>query len=333
VAVAVELIPTAPAEWRRNFVPAPLTALIGRHTEVSRVRDLLARSRLVTLTGPGGAGKTRLAIDISAREAANGQVWYVDLSSIDLPDLVASTVAGALGATTGPNEDASDVVASVLAAELPPGSDIVDVANGLGAQDLVIRSVARPRNLVAVNITESQLRSGRARLEEASATPLVADATALPLADVSADGIISIEAAFHFPSRHRFFAEARRVLRPGGVLSMSDVSAERSRTLSPLEAVAGLTNLRVWGIRRRSLMTSAQIEAALIATGFVNVRVRDVSHRVFPPAIRFFRQRLRTVHDGPLAYRWGSGLLLRQWELLAARDVMRYLLVRAEVPG
>ena len=236
----------------------------------------------------------------------------------------------------GDASEAADAVvrlASVLAAELPAGSDIVDVANGLGAQDLLIRSVARPRNLVAINITESQLRSGRARLQEAAATPLVADATALPLADLSTDGIISIEAAFHFPSRHRFFAEARRVLRPGGVLSMSDVSAERSRTLSPLEAVAGLTNLRVWGIRRHSLMTSAQIEAALIATGFVNVRVRDVSHRVFPPAIRFFRQRLRTVHDGPLAYRWGSGLLLRQWELLAARGVMRYLLVRAEVPG
>jgi len=116
-AAVVEPIPTAPAEWRRNFVPAPLTALIGRDTEVRRVRDLLARSRLVTLTGPGGAGKTRLAIDIGAREAANGQVWYVDLSSIDLPELVASTVAGALGATTGPNEDAADVAASALAAE------------------------------------------------------------------------------------------------------------------------------------------------------------------------------------------------------------------------
>jgi predicted ATPase/DNA-binding SARP family transcriptional activator len=116
-AVVVEPAPAVPAEWRRNFVPAPLTALIGRDTEVSRVRDLLARSRLVTLTGPGGAGKTRLAIDIGAREAANGQVWYVDLSSIDLPELVASTVAGALGATTGPREDAGDVVASALAAE------------------------------------------------------------------------------------------------------------------------------------------------------------------------------------------------------------------------
>lgn len=115
--VVVEPTPTVPAEWRRNFVPAPLTALIGRDSEVSRVRDLLARSRLVTLTGPGGSGKTRLAIDISAREAVNGQVWYVDLSSIDLPELVASTVADALGATTGPNEDAGDVTATALATE------------------------------------------------------------------------------------------------------------------------------------------------------------------------------------------------------------------------
>jgi len=229
-------------------------------------------------------------------------------------------------------EDAVVRLASVLAAELPSGSDIVDVANGLGAQDIVVRSVAQPRSLVAVNITESQLRSGRARLDEASATPVVADATRLPLANNSADGIISIEAAFHFPSRHHFFSEARRVLRPGGVLSMSDVSAERSHTLSPREAIAGVTNLRVWGIRRRSLMSADQIETALIDAGFVDVRVHDVSRRVFFPAIRFFRERLRTVRQGPLAYRWGSGILLRQWELLATRDVMRYLLVRAEVP-
>ena len=224
-------------------------------------------------------------------------------------------------------------LASELAAELHHGSDIIDVANGLGAQDLVVRSVVEPRTLVAVNITESQLRAGRARLNEASATPLVGDATSLPLANNSADGIISIEAAFHFHSRPHFFAEARRVLRPGGVLSMSDVSAERSRTLSPREAVAGLTNLRVWGIRRHSLMSANEIESALVDAGFINVRIQDVSGRVFFPAIRFFRERLRTTRRGPIAYRWGSTVLLRQWELLATRDVMRYLIVRAEVPG
>jgi erythromycin 3''-O-methyltransferase len=242
-----------------------------------------------------------------------------------------------LGLWEGPGDSAEAEaavvrLASELAAELPHGSDVVDVANGLGAQDLVVRSVVQPRTLVALNVTESQLRTGRARLHEASATPLVADATSLPLSNNSADGIISIEAAFHFHSRPYFFAEARRVLRPGGVLSMSDVSAERSRTLSPREAVAGLTNLRAWGIRRHSLMSAAEIEAALVDAGFVDVRIRDVSQRVFFPAIRFFRERLRTARQGPLAYRWGSAVLLRQWELLATREVMRYLLVRAEVP-
>ena len=66
-------------------------------------------------------------------------------------------------------------LASELASELPHGSDIVDVANGLGAQDLVVRSVVEPRTLVAVNITESQLQAGRARLSEASAIPLAGD--------------------------------------------------------------------------------------------------------------------------------------------------------------
>ena len=242
-----------------------------------------------------------------------------------------------LGLWEGPDEaseapEAVERLASVLAAELPAASDIVDVANGLGAQDLVVRSVARPRSLTAVNVTESQLRAGKQRLDAAAANPVVADAMALPLADGSADGIISIEAAFHFISRGRFFAQARRVLRPGGVLSMSDVSAEHRLTLSPREAIAGFANLRVWGIRRSSLMSSDQIEAALVAAGFVNVRIQDVSDRVFAPAIHFFRERLRTGPDAPLVYRWGSGILLRQWELLAARRVMRYLLVRAEVP-
>jgi hypothetical protein len=80
-------------------------------------------------------------------------------------------------------------------------------------------------------------------------------------------------------------------------------------------------------------MSANEIEAALVDAGFIHVRIQDVSRRVFFPAIRFFRERLRTARQGPLAYRWGSAVLLRQWELLATREVMRYLLVRAEVPG
>jgi ubiquinone/menaquinone biosynthesis C-methylase UbiE len=106
---------------------------------------------------------------------------------------------------------------------------ILDVGNGLGAQDCVIAETSRPRRLVAVNITEWQLMAGKDRLRQAGAVPVAGDAARLPIAGQTVDGIISVEAAFHFRSRKAFFAECYRVLRPGGVLSISDISAQRWR--------------------------------------------------------------------------------------------------------
>src|SRR6516165_9297344 len=104
---------------------------------------------------------------------------------------------------------------ATLASPLPAGGVVVDVGNGLGTQDPVVAEVARPRRLVAVNITEWQLAAGRDRLREAGAAPVAGDAARLPLADAAADGVISVEAAFHFRSRRAFFDDCFRVLRPG----------------------------------------------------------------------------------------------------------------------
>jgi predicted ATPase/class 3 adenylate cyclase len=79
-------------------LPAQLTPFIGREREVGLVTQLLDQSRLVTLTGPGGTGKTRLAVE-TARQLLDGHpdgVFFVDLSPIRDPRLVPDTIASAL---------------------------------------------------------------------------------------------------------------------------------------------------------------------------------------------------------------------------------------------
>ncbi|MEV1249683.1 BTAD domain-containing putative transcriptional regulator [Nonomuraea sp. NPDC049750] len=65
----------------------PLTSFVGRHDEIRRVVDLLGRTRLVTLVGPGGAGKTRLANTIGRQLTPSGGVWFVSLAPVGADDV------------------------------------------------------------------------------------------------------------------------------------------------------------------------------------------------------------------------------------------------------
>ena len=95
-----------------QHLPVQLTSFVGRDAELSQVRELLAENRLVTLTGAGGAGKTRLAIQVAgqlAGEFGDG-VWYVDLAPITDPELVPLTVARALGLPDQPGRSTMDTL-------------------------------------------------------------------------------------------------------------------------------------------------------------------------------------------------------------------------------
>jgi SAM-dependent methyltransferase len=243
-----------------------------------------------------------------------------------------------LGLWEGPGdeEEAEEAVRRLVitvAGALPRDGVVLDAGNGLGAQDPVIAEVARPSMLIALNITEAQLRAGRAWLRDAGAHPVAGDAGRIPLASRSVDGVISIEAAFHFPSRAEFFSEARRVLRPGGVLAMSDVSAERKVPHTPPELIAGLVNVRAWALRRSNLIDAEKIGGLAEAAGFTEVEVDLVGDRVFGPAIRFMQSRLSRATGAPLLQRLGAGVMLRQWSLLHRRKMMEYLIVRARAPA
>jgi len=218
-----------------------------------------------------------------------------------------------------------------LAAHLPNGGAIVDIGNGLAAQDPVIARVAEPSLLVPLNITRSQLIAGRERLAEADARAVRGDASAMPFADDSFDGAISVEAAFHFPSRRRFFEEAFRVLRPRGVLAMSDVPVQRLPR-GPLELMAGLVQLRFWGLHAGSVAGSGAIRGLAHSAGFVDIRVELCGERVIDPALRFVRRRLPAIDGLTPLQRLAVRSMVGQVELLRSRGVLEYLLLRARKP-
>jgi DNA-binding winged helix-turn-helix (wHTH) protein len=84
-------------------LPAPASELVGLDAAVQQLQDLLAERRVVTLTGPGGIGKTTLALEVSRRlfPAFHGDAWLVEFASLSDPDLVPSTVVSALGLKQG----------------------------------------------------------------------------------------------------------------------------------------------------------------------------------------------------------------------------------------
>ena len=107
----------APKSVGAHGLPVQLTTFVGREAQISEVRKLMAGNRLVTLTGAGGAGKTRLAVEIAARIAPEFRdgVWYVDLAPITYPAVVRVTVARALGLPDQPGRSTMDTLLRFVA--------------------------------------------------------------------------------------------------------------------------------------------------------------------------------------------------------------------------
>jgi predicted ATPase/class 3 adenylate cyclase len=148
--------PELPAEFpplggmgtSRNNLPSQLTSFVGRDRELIELRKLLDTARLVTLTGAGGSGKTRLALEFARSELDSypDGVWFVDLATVDDPMVVGAAVAATLGVSDRVGQKILDRLVDRLSVErtlliLDNCEHLVDAAASL-TSDLLKRTDA-----------------------------------------------------------------------------------------------------------------------------------------------------------------------------------------------
>ncbi|MEV6561521.1 BTAD domain-containing putative transcriptional regulator [Nocardia sp. NPDC051756] len=241
-------------------LPAPLTSFIGRDDDLARIDTLLAAGRLVTVLGPGGAGKTRLAVESARRrrhEYRDG-AWMIDLASVTEPSKVGAALLTAIGLRGSALFEASAKLRGDPVGELDV---LVDQLSGRECL-LMLDNCEHLIDAVAQLISALLARCAGLRVLATSREPLAIDGEALvplgPLAVPEPDA--DIEQARGAASV-RLFTERAAAVRPGfevGEGNLDDVlrivraldgmplalelAAARLRTLALADLTAGLAD-------------------------------------------------------------------------------------------
>ncbi len=181
-----------PAEPEARRLPEPAGDLIGRAREHAAVSALLRRddTRLVTLTGPGGTGKTRLALEVARTHADEGvPVTFVDLSAVQDPALVVPTIGRALGAAEEPGAD--PLAAAIAAVGDEPGLLVLDnleqVIDAAGDIAALLEGAPRARILAT---SRGPLRI--AREHEYPVPPLAVPDVGRPATEIAGNAAVAL---------------------------------------------------------------------------------------------------------------------------------------------
>ncbi|OBF79490.1 transcriptional regulator [Mycobacterium sp. 852002-51163_SCH5372311] len=266
-------------------LPAQLTSFIGRRAEIASVRGALTANRLVTLTGAGGVGKTRLAVRVAAAmadEFSEG-VWYVDLAPITAAEVVPVTVARALGLPDQP---------------------------GRSTMDTLIRFVRDRHMLIVLDNCEHLLDASAKLLAE-----LLGAAPRVTVLATSREPVnITGEATWQVPSLSladeavELFAERARLARPDFAVTEdnSDAVAEICRRLDGMPLAIELAAARVRALSLTEIVDSLHDRFRLL-TGGSRTAVRrqqtlrasvDWSHALLTETERILFRRLSVFYGG-----------------------------------
>jgi predicted ATPase/DNA-binding SARP family transcriptional activator len=241
--------PLAQPAWQApSGLPAETTSFVGREAELATIEDLLGLSRLLTLTGPGGSGKTRLALRAGAQAASRHPdgVCLVELAQLTSPELVAGVTAAALSIREEPGRPLLDSIIAGLA-----GRDLLLIVDNC---EHVLDAVAELVTALLRGCAELRiLATSQSRLGLAGEATWPVPPLMLPPPDTRDPSIVAKAESV------RLFCDRGALARPGFGLTAGNVDAvsEICRRLDGIPLALELAAARV------NALTAGQLAARL----------------------------------------------------------------------
>ena len=291
-------IPGAPVPARTGSLPMQFTRFFGREEESAALQTLLCerQERLVTLSGPGGTGKTRLSIEVGRRlkERFPGGVWFVPLADLWDARLIAETIRDTLGLSGAGNVDPIDLVVEALSSQ--PALLILDNFEQLaaGGAPVVRTLLKRVESLQCLVSSRRTLRLAGEREFPVSPLPLPQQAD-MP------EQLLQVESV-------QLFVDRAQAVRPDFQLTQSN-----GRDVAALcEALEGIPLAIELAAARAKSLSPAQMRERLaerfelLATRRMDKGARhrslwaaiDWSYHLLPPALQQFFARLSVFRGG-----------------------------------
>jgi ubiquinone/menaquinone biosynthesis C-methylase UbiE len=168
---------------------------------------------------------------------------------------------------------------------LNEASKLLDVAPGMGTQDIYLTQNFSPDSIDGLDVTWGHVEHGRRRALEAHVEDRVrfhhGTAIEIPFPDGSFTHVLSIEGPEHFDTREKFLREARRVLRPGGVIGMADFIVKNPpRNL--FEKLVAEAARKLWQVPRANVYPAEVYRQKMQEAGFADVEIQEIGASVIP---------------------------------------------------